>query len=82
MPQSRKKKPERPDVIALDPAKKGEDKTVVGEFVPPVTIPKPVPPTGDILLARYYPNVSNSIPELLRAILKELLVVRYTNEHR
>lgn len=85
MPQSRKKKPERPgmfELLAADLAKKGDDKTVVRELVPPVTIPKPVPPTGDILLAKYYPNVSNSIPELLRAILQELLVVRYTNEHR
>ena len=74
MSQSRKKKPEQPEIIAVDPAKKGEDKTV--------TMPKPLPPSGDMLLAKYYPNVSNSIPELLRAILQELLVVRYTNEHR
>ena len=82
MPQSRKKKPERPEIITADLAKKGEDKTVVREFVPPVTILEPPPPSGDMLLAKYYPNVSNSIPELLRAILQELLVVRYTNEHR
>lgn len=82
MPQSRKKKPERPETIAVDLAKKGEDKTVVSEIVPPVTLLKPPPPSGDMLLKKYYPNVSNSIPELLRAILQELLVVRYTNEHR
>lgn len=83
MPQSRKKKTERPEIISVDHAKKGEDTTVVpGQFVPPVTIPKPAELDADVLLARNYPNVSNSIPELLRAILKELLVVRYTNEHR
>jgi hypothetical protein len=82
MSQSRKKKPETPETVAVDLAKKGGDKTVVREFVPPVTILKPPPPSGDMLLQKYYPNVSNSIPELLRAILKELLVVRYTNEHR
>ena len=81
MSQSRKKKTERPEIISVDPAKKGEDTTVVpGQFVPLVKIPKPVPLTGDILLAKYYPNVSNSIPELLRAILKELLLVRYHYE--
>lgn len=82
MPQSRKKKPESPGIIAADLAKKGEDKTVVREFVPAVTKPKPLPPSGDMLLAKYYPNVSNSIPELLRAILQELLVVRYHYERR
>lgn len=82
MPQSRKKKPEQPETIAVDLAKKGEDKTVVGEFVPLVTTPKPPPPSGDMLLAKYYPNAGNSIPELLKGILKELLVMRYTNEHR
>lgn len=79
MPQSRKKKTERPgmfEILAADLAKKGEDKTVV----PPVTILKPPPPSGDMLLKKYYPNVSNSIPELLRAILQELLVVRYHYE--
>lgn len=82
MSQSRKKKPETTETVAVDHAKNGGDKTVVREFVPSVTILKPPPPSGDMLLKKYYPNVSNSIPELLRAILQELLVVRYTNEHR
>ena len=77
MPQSRKKKPERPETVAVDLAKKGEDKTVVREFVPPVTMPEPAEPDADILLARNYPNVGDSIPGLLKAILKELLLMRH-----
>lgn len=77
MPQSRKKKPESPGIIAMDPPKKGEDKTAVREFVPPVTMPKPAELDADILLARNYPNVGDSIPGLLKAILKELLLMRH-----
>lgn len=78
MPQSRKKKPERPEIIAADLAKKGEDRTVVpGQFVPLVTITKPAELDADVLLARNYPNVGDSIPGLLKAILKELLLMRH-----
>ena len=82
MPQAKKKKPERPgmfELLAADLAKKGEDKTVVRESVPPVTIPKPVAPSGDVLLAREYPYLGDSIPGLLKAILKEMLLMRYSH---
>lgn len=65
MPQSKKK------TTPAQPAK---------ETVPPVTIPKPVPPSGDVLLAREYPYLGDSIPGLLKAILKEMLLMRYRYE--
>lgn len=86
MPQSRKKPVQKQrDILTgteieltVDHAKKGEDTTVVpGQFVPLVTIPKPAELDADILLARNYPNVGDSIPGLLKAILKELLLMRH-----
>lgn len=42
----------------------------------------PVEPDGDELMKRAYPNVGDSIPGLLKAILKELLIMRHGDEHR
>ena len=48
----------------------------VMRMVPACELPHTMPPTPDEVMLADYPNVHNDIPGLLRAILRELVIMR------
>lgn len=48
----------------------------VMRMVPANELPHPMPPTPDDVMRQDYATINNDIPGLLRAILRELIIMR------